>query len=83
MTFEAVIEMCRKLLADAYTNRRRYMRWTRIRTSSSSRRKKFGIPANAEITVQIPSGRDWSGESAVIDDNEAIPHIKVDWEEVK
>lgn len=45
-------------------------------------RKKFNIPIGAEITVDIPSGGDWSGESVEIG-GESIPHIKVDWEEVK
>ena len=45
-------------------------------------RKQFNIPEAAEITVDIPSGGDWSGESVEVG-GDAIPHIKIEWEEVK
>lgn len=42
-------------------------------------RKKFNIPAHADVVVHVPGGGDWSNTSLNIKDHP----IEVTWEEVK
>lgn len=45
-------------------------------------REAFGLPADAVISVEVPSGGDYSGETLDIG-SVYIPHLKVVWQETK
>jgi len=44
-------------------------------------REMFSLPADAVISVEVPSGGDYSGET--LDIGPDIPHLKVVWQQTK
>ena len=44
-------------------------------------RRKFNLPPNAEVTVRVPGGGNWSGLDAVL--GEDVPHINVKVETIR
>ena len=67
-----------KLRADNYPEGRTVKRGL---ITADDIRKKFNLPANAEITVRIPGGGNWSGLDANL--GEDIPHIGVKVETIR
>lgn len=56
------------------------VRYERVITVDEIRRK-FCIPDQAKVSIEVPGGGDWSGMELSIGDD--IGHIKVSWEETK
>lgn len=68
----------RRFKIDTYDNSRVV---TSGKITAADLRAAFKIPDDAEISVSIPTGGDWSGMDATLGTD--IPHIDVRWERIK
>lgn len=49
-----------------------------MQISAHAIRQNFNLPPDAEVSVTVPSGADWSGMELTIGDD--VPHVTATWE---